>query len=78
MLADWIGPDIAGDRLQRFWGTEDVFVVAHFPEAAAGGLAKVVGGAEFEVAEEFAEVGSCFGALGEEVKVVGHQAIGVK
>ena len=75
VFADGIPPDVAGDILNLVGGAENVVVVAHFPKTAPVGLAKREGGALFEDANEFAQVGTGVEALRKNVKMVRHQAI---
>jgi hypothetical protein len=77
-LADGIPPDVAAYVFDLIVGAEDVVVVAGFPEGAAVGLAKLEGGALFEEADEFEQVGLVVGAFGKDVEVIRHQAVGMK
>jgi hypothetical protein len=77
-FADGIPPDVAGDVLDLIRRPENVVVVTRFPESAAAGFAKLEGGALFEEADEFEQVAAIVGTLGKNMKVVGHQTVGVK
>jgi LmbE family N-acetylglucosaminyl deacetylase len=74
-LADRIPPDVAGDILDLVRGPENMVVITHFPKTAAVRFAKREGGTLFEDADEFAQVRTVVKTLGENMKVVRHQAI---
>jgi len=77
-FADGIPPDIAGDVLYVIRRPENVVVVTPFPESAAVGFAKLEGRALFEDADEFEQVAAIVCTLDKNVKVVGHQTVGMK
>jgi len=77
-FADGIPPDIAGDVLYVIRRPENVVVVTPFPESAAVGFAKLEGRALFEEADEFEQVAAIVCTLDKNVKVVGHQTVGMK
>jgi len=78
LFAYWVPPDVAGDVLNWVGGPKNVVVVTRFPESAAVGLAKLEGGALFEEADEFEQVAAIVCALDKNMKVVGHQTVGVQ
>src|SRR6266700_1818804 len=77
-FADGVPPDVAGDVLYLIGGPKNVVVVTRFPESAAMGLAKLEGRALFEEADEFEQVAAVVCTLDKNMKVIGHQTVGVK
>jgi hypothetical protein len=77
-FADRIPPNIAGDVLYLVRRPENVVIVAHFPEGAAVGLAKLEGRALLEEADEFEQVAPIVSTLDKNMKVVGHQTVRMK
>jgi hypothetical protein len=77
-FADGIPPDIAGDVLYMIRRPENMVVVTPFPESAAVGFAKLEGRALFEEADEFEQVAAIVRTLDKNMKVVGHQTVGMK
>ena len=53
-------------------------VESHFPEPFAGGFTKCEGSTLLEKANQFEEIGVVGGASNEHMKMIGHDAIGVK
>ncbi len=78
IFANGIGPNIEGDIDDGFFGTEDVVVEAHFPKTGGAGFLELKGGTQFEDADEFEQVAGGDGAFCEEMKMIGHEAIGVE
>src|SRR5713226_803769 len=77
-FADGIPPNVAGDILYLIGGPKNVVVVTRFPESAAVGLAKLEGCALFEEADEFEQVAAIMRTLDKNMKVIGHQTVGMK
>ena len=77
-FADGIPPNVAGDVLYLIGGPKNVIVVTRFPESAAMGLAKLEGRALFEEADEFEQVAAAVCTLDKNMKVIGHQTVGMK
>src|SRR6266852_6224713 len=78
LFAYRIPPDIAGDILYSVARAKNVIVVTPFPESAAMRLAKLEGRALFEEADEFEQVAAIVRTLDKNMKVVGHQTVGMK
>ena len=57
-FSDGIRPDVDCDVFEGVAGAENVVVEAFFPEADAGLSAEFEGGARFENADEFQQVGT--------------------
>jgi hypothetical protein len=77
-LSDGIPPNIAGDVLNLIRRTENMIVVTPFPESATVGFAKLESRALFEEADEFQQVTAIVRTLDKNMKMVGHQAVGMK
>ena len=77
-FADGIPPNVAGDVLYLIGKPKNVVVVTRFPERAAVGFAKLEGGALFEEADEFEQVAASVRTFDKNMKVVGHQTVGMK
>ena len=77
-FTDGIPPNIAGDVFDAFGRPKNVVVVAHFPERAAVGFAKLKGRALFEQADEFEKIAAVMDAFHKDMKMVGHEAEGVQ
>jgi len=77
-FSDRIPPDIAGDVLYLIGRPENVVVVTPFPESAVVGFAKLEGRALFEEADEFEQVAAIVCTFHKNMKMVGHQTVGMK
>ena len=77
-LADGVPPDIASYVFDYIRWAKNVVVIAHFPEAEVMALPKFEGGALFEDAGEFAQIGLNVDPLCKDVNVIWHEAIGME
>jgi hypothetical protein len=78
LFSDENPPDIAGDVLYLIRAHENVVVVTRFPESGAVRFAKLEGCTLFEETDEFEQVAAIISALDKDMKVVGHQTVGMK
>ena len=78
MFANGIPPDVAGNFLYLIGRPKNVVVITRFPESAAVGFAKPEGRALFEEADEFEQVAAVMRTLDKNMKVIGHQTVGMK
>src|SRR5438876_3060716 len=78
MFANGIPPDVAGNFLYLIGRPKNVVVITRFPESAAVGFAKPEGRALFEEADEFEQVAAVMRTFDKNMKVIGHQTVGMK
>jgi hypothetical protein len=76
-FSNGIQPDVPGDGIRGHWFAQDVIVIARLPKPVADFLLIVKRGLLLEQGNESDEVTSLDHALHQEVKVVGHHAIGM-
>jgi hypothetical protein len=77
-LPYWIPPNVTGNILDDLLRAQNVIVIAHLPEPPAMSLLEFIRGALFEGVDELNQAGGVRESFTEEMKVVRHDAIGVK
>jgi len=77
-LAYWIPPNVTGNILDDLLRAQNVIVIAHLPEPPAMSLLEFIRGALFEGVDQLNQAGGVRESFTEEMKVVRHDAIGVK